>query len=294
MLSKELDFSRLRAFQLVASNGSLRVAANRLSLTIPAISAKIRRLERDLGVDFFQRLPNKLILTSAGQRFLREVDALFAQAEQMFDGLTADQESGRLSVSVGSDHSWYFAPRVTSYLKKHPQIELSLQVYRAADAITALQRGEIDVAIGIFPKLPPGLEKETIVETSMALVVPKGHRLSKFRPPKLREIASHRLILLPRHAETRKIIDKPFADEKLETGSIIEVANCGTAATFVEEGVGIAIVHSLCVRHQSSRSLDWIDLGKHFGKIDFSVVYRKGALRSHVLRGLLDELGNLK
>ena len=71
-----LDLRRLRAFHLVAKHGGLRLAAGRLKQSIPAISAKIRKLEDELGFELFERLPNKLLLTIAGERFLREVDGV--------------------------------------------------------------------------------------------------------------------------------------------------------------------------------------------------------------------------
>jgi DNA-binding transcriptional LysR family regulator len=290
MLVDGLDIRRLRAFQLVAKNGSLRLAAGRLKQTIPAVSLKIRRLEDSIGIELFERLPNKMILTASGARFLRDVDRLFANAEQALRTLASPQVEGHLSISMGSDHSWYFAPRISSFLNKNPGVEVSLQVYRARDAIVDLQRGELYLAFGIFPNLPRGLRKETITETTLALLCPSGHSLTRRRHPRLADIAAHRLILPPTYAETRKIIDDAFARAGASVDDMLEVSNCSTAKTFVEQGVGLAIVHSLCVSHAPSPNLQWLDLGKHFGRIEFCLVYRKAGARSAVLQNLLDEL----
>lgn len=290
MLLDEIDMKKLRAFQLVAKNGSLRVAADRLKQSIPAISAKIRRLEEDFGVALFERLPNKMILTSAGKRFVREIDALFEKAEQVIESLVSEQLAGRLTVSIGSDHSRYFAPRVSQFLSKHPDVELSLQIHRSGDAIHALQRGDVDVAIGIFRDLPRGIERKVLTEATVSLVYPRGHALGKGRSPTLRDIVSQRLVLLAASSETRRIVDEGFAKASLQVGRVIEVANCGTAKLFVEQGAGIALVHSLSVADNKSTLFQSIDLGHFFKKIEFSAVYRAGALRSSLTRGLLDEL----
>jgi DNA-binding transcriptional LysR family regulator len=60
--------------------------------------------------------------------------------------------------------------------------------------------------------------------------------------------------------------------------------------TFVQTGLGVAIVHSLCIGHALPRSVRWIDLGQQFGTIPFSAVFRRGATDSPLIRGLLDEL----
>ncbi|HVY58771.1 MAG TPA: LysR family transcriptional regulator [Xanthobacteraceae bacterium] len=288
---ESLDLKKLRAFHLVARHGNLRLAASRLNQTVPAISSKLRRLEEDLGIELFERLPNKLILTAAGEKFLREVDAVFERVEQAIATLSSGTTpGGRLAVSIGTDHSWYSAPKISNFLKRFPGVELRLQVYRASDALRALARGELDVSIGVFPKLPKALEREVIAESSLSLVCMADDPLLRRQPPKLADIARHRLIVLPRHAETRKLLDKAMANGSIQASSIIEAANCQTAATFVEMGVGVAIVHTLCMGHHHARNLRCVDLGQHFGKIAFSVVYRRGGLRSPLIRGLLEEM----
>jgi DNA-binding transcriptional LysR family regulator len=285
-----LDLKRLRAFHLVAKHGNLRLAAARLNQTIPAISDKIRRLERDLGIQLFERLPNKLILTGAGKTFSGEVEAIFLRAEQALATISHNvSPSGRLTVSTGSDYSWYIAPRISRLLKKHPGVELDLQVQRSADAIRALARGDLDVAVGIFPKLPKSIQRTVLAETTLSLVCPHGHPMLQHRPLRPADIARFKLIVLPRHGVTRKLVDKTMAEHGLRASSVIEVANCQTASTFVETGVGVAIAHSLCLMHGHSEKTALIDLGKYFGKVTLSAAFRRGA-HSELIRALLDEL----
>src|SRR5947207_10346187 len=101
-----LDLQRLRAFHLVAIHRGLRHAASRLKQSIPAISARIHKLENELGFDLFERLPNKMVITIAGERFLREVEGIFERAEQALTSLNNALPAERLAVSVGSDHAW--------------------------------------------------------------------------------------------------------------------------------------------------------------------------------------------
>lgn len=286
-----LDIRRLRAFYLVARQGNLRLAAARLNQTIPAISSKLRRLEKDLGVELFERLPNKLILTVTGERFLREVEGLFERAEQVLDSLsTRDVPVGRLSVSMGSDHSWFVGPKISRFVKRFPEVELRLHVYRAADAVQTLHRGELDICIGVFPPLPKTVEQETIVETGLSLVCREGDPLLRWHPPSLSEIARRRLIVLPGHAVTRQLVDRAMATISARPQSLIEVANCQTAASFVAAGVGVAITHSLCMAHTDRENLRWVDLGPQMGKVAFSAVYRKGSAKSPLVLGLLEEV----
>jgi DNA-binding transcriptional LysR family regulator len=285
-----LDLRKLRAFQLVSKHGNLRQAASRLNQTVPAVSSKIRRLESDLGVELFERLPNKLIPTEAGQKFLGEVEAVFARAEQALASLSpAAGPSGRLTISTVSDYAWFIAPLVSRFLKKYPGVELDLQIHRGADAVRALVRGDLDVSIGVFERLPKTLDREVIAETALALVCAPGHPLLRGRPPRLAEIARHKLIVLPRHGATRRLVDRVMTQHAVRPASLIEVANCQTAGTFVEAGVGVAIMHAICLDHFRSNRVASVSLAKYFGKVEFTVAYRRGA-RSPLIRALLDEL----
>jgi DNA-binding transcriptional LysR family regulator len=286
----DVDFKRLWAFFLVAKLGNLRLAATRLNQTVPAISAKVRLLERDLTVKLFERLPNRLVLTTTGERFFAEVEAIFVRATQAIDTLSlGDEPSGHLSVSMGSDLTWFIAPRIGTFVRKLPRVELSLQIYKAPDALAALTNGDLDVSIGVFQKIPRALERETITQTSLSLLCPNGHALVRRPPPKLEDIARQRLIVLQRHAETRRMIDRTFAKMTIKTGSIIEAANCQTASALVQRGVGVAIVHSLCVANEKAKGVQAIDLSRYFAPVNIAAVYRRGGRSSNLIGTLLDE-----
>jgi DNA-binding transcriptional LysR family regulator len=287
---EQLDLKKLRAFQLVSTLGSLRHAATRLKQTVPAVSAKIRRLETELGIALFERLPNKLILTEAGRKFLGEVEAVFDRAEQALSVLAAPaMPSGRITVSVGSDSSWFIAPRISRFLRRFPGAELDLRVLSGPDAIRALLRGDLDVSVGVFASVPKTLDFVVMTETAMSLVCPHGHALLQQRTLRVSDIARHKLIVHQRQGATRQLVDRVMAGHSAAPASVIEVANCQTAVTFVESGVGVAIAHSLCVEHSGSDKVSVLDLGRLFGKLPFRAVFRRGT-RSPLVRALLTQL----
>lgn len=285
-----LDFQRLRAFHLVAKFGTLRLAADRLRQSIPAISAKIRKLEGEIGFDLFERMPNKLVLTMAGERFLREVGGIFERAEQALTSLNSSAPEGRLAVSVGSDHAWYYAPKFRNFLNLHPNVTMSLRVYKSAEALVALDQGEIDLSFGIFPKLPKHIERTVIEETTLSLAYnPReiGRRRKSFS---LADLARQRVIVPPHSTVTRRLIERNMAIALEKASTRMEAPTCETAATFVEMGVGVALVHTLCMERHRSRLVQTVDLGPRAGKVEFCAVHRKGALRLPLVRALLDEV----
>lgn len=285
------DLKRLQAFQLVARHGNLRLAAARLNQTIPAVSSRLKRLEHELGVKLFERLPNRLVLTEVGRHFLGEVEAVLQRAERALASLTGASASpgGRLTISTGFDHAWYFAPRIGNFLRHYPNADLDLRIFRAAEALRGLMAGDLDVSVGIFPSVPKTLQKEVIVDTTLsAICLPKDPLLKA--PVTPAQLLRRKLIVFPSHSDTRKTFDRAVGKRLLQQKSVIEIASCQTASTFVEMGLGVGIVHSLCVGHAHPPNLRWVDLGSKFGTIPFCAVYRKGSRHSPLLRALLKEL----
>ena len=286
-----LDWRLLQAFQLVARHGSLKQAAARLNQTVPAVSIKIKRLEEGLGVQLFERLPNRMVLTRTGLGFLEEVDLLFGQAEHALSFLSQKASiRGRLSVSIGSDHSWFFVPRISKFLMRYPEVELSLQVYHAADALDALARGDLDVCTGIFPNIPKTLEERIIMRTSLCLLCREDDPLLERTPPRLSELAYRRLILLPRHAETRHLTERVLEGAGVKVDTVIEVANCQTAGMLVREGVGVGILHTRCVEHFTAEGTRWSSLDKALAQVSFSAVYRPRDINFPLVRTFLAQM----
>src|SRR5215469_6519391 len=83
---RDLDLNLLRVFALVAETGSVTVAASRLYLTQPAVSAALRRLTTVIGAPLFVRSGRGLVLTSRGAR-LR--DGLKPHLQKLVDAALA-------------------------------------------------------------------------------------------------------------------------------------------------------------------------------------------------------------
>jgi len=285
-----LDLQRLRAFQLAAKHGGLRHAASRLKQSIPAISARIHKLELELGFELFDRLPNRLVLTAAGERFLREVESIFERAEQALTNLNNAMPEGRIAVSVSSDLTWYYAPKLRNFLNRYPNVAMGLRVYKSLEALVALERGEVDVSFGIFRKVPKSVQRVVIEETTLSLAYNPREIGPRRKPLGLADLSRQRVIVPPRSTLTRDLIERNLAAPLRLASTVIESPTCETAATFVEMGVGVALVHTHCMERHRSRLVQTTDLGARAGKVAFCAVYRKGALRLPLVAALLDEV----
>jgi len=117
-----LNYHHLRYFWMVAREGSVRRAAERLHVSQPTVSAQVHALEEALGARLFRRSGRGLALTEAGERAQRHADEIFALGEQLQASLRQPGESLPMRVRVGVTDT---VPKSLSHELIRPAFELS-------------------------------------------------------------------------------------------------------------------------------------------------------------------------
>lgn len=129
---------------------TVKEAAERLDITQPALSNRIREAERRLDAKLFVRRGRRLIITTAGKRLLqsaRKILEELARAEQDIDRISVGIEQ---VIRIGIPHyaSFHWLPTVIEYFAKHfPNVELEIVSNAAQQPVNALYQGEVDVAL---------------------------------------------------------------------------------------------------------------------------------------------------
>lgn len=281
----ELDFSKLRAFDLVVKHGTLQVAAARLNLTVSAVSTQIKRLEAIVGVELFRRTPGRLTITPAGERFVSDARDLLDLGERALTHLSEQTaQSGHVNLSLGADYAWLFMPRIDSFSARHPNITTAIRIHRGTEAMTALQKGQVDFCIGTFLRRPRGVRIKPVVTSTMSIIY-RGRELEQTASPFT--VVRDRIILAPRSATVRARVSKW---QQLDKISVLECPTCHTAVDLVRRGSGPAIVHSLCLSQAERNGIRATDLGKSFGVEQYVIAYKASTLKQRVMDDLLDWL----
>jgi len=120
------SFASLYAFVLVAETGSLTAAAERLNITQPAISKRIRALEAELGVALLRRGANAMQLTEAGRQFALSLAAGFSAIKQATDSLP---NMPRRPLKIRTHNTWavrWLIPRLRRFRARHPDYEFAV------------------------------------------------------------------------------------------------------------------------------------------------------------------------
>src|SRR5215471_19471882 len=140
------DWNDLRVFLTLSREGNLTAAARRLEVSHPTIARRIKALEDSIGARLFDRLPDRFVLTAAGEELLADAQAMEQAAESIHRrsaGLS-DTAHGTVRLSAGE--------AMTAFLARHlPRLRHNLQCIEfelvASHMLANLSRREADLLI---------------------------------------------------------------------------------------------------------------------------------------------------
>lgn len=283
---------QLRAFCLAAQTGNISRAAERLHLSQPTVSQLVKSLERDLEVDLFERHGPRIELTPAGAALLERALPLVEGIDQLPDTFHAQLGSvtaGRLDIAAGESTILYLLPEfVKRFSDAHPQVDLHLHNVTGRDGMELLRTGEVDFAVGSMIDVPPDVIWVPMFSYEPMLIASRDHHLARLENVTLADVAAHGLILPPRHLSTWHVVDLVFQQHRLEYTVVLEAGGWEVIKRFVELGLGISIVTSICLR--GDEALAAIPMGNWFPLRSYGAVIRSGRVLSPQARAFLEML----
>jgi LysR family glycine cleavage system transcriptional activator len=186
---ERLPLNALQVFVSAARAGNMTRAADRLHLTVSALSHQVRLLETRLGVSLFVRGPRGLRLTPAGTRLLERVAPHLDGIEAAVRPLCTRRDSV-LSISVvpSMGTSW-LVPRLPRFVAAHPGVEFNLD--SSADLVD-FGDGRFDGALRYGGGHWPGVEAELLFEEWLTPVA--SPRLLGGRRPRIEQLGDWPLL----------------------------------------------------------------------------------------------------
>lgn len=291
---KQNRFQQLRGFCYAAQAKNMSKAAKLMGLSQPSISLQIQALERDLKATLFERHGPKIELTHDGKTLYELSAGLIDDMESLDQKFAAKRDSiehGRLDIAAGGSTILYVLPKfVEQFCKNHPRIDLKLHNVTGQDGLVLLKEGKVDFCVGPLLDIPEDIEFHPIVTYDPVLITQKNHPLTKRKNITLKEISKYPLVLPPRHLSTWRQVEMVFAQQGFRYEVKLEVGGWEVIKKYVELGMGISIVMSLCI--QGNEKLAVMPIKKYFPTRTYGIVLRKGKYLSPQSKGFIDDLLN--
>jgi DNA-binding transcriptional LysR family regulator len=253
-----MELRYLVAFVAVAEELHFGRAAKRLHMAQPPLSQQIRHLEKELGVQLFERSTRSVKLTSAGHSYLEPVrtvleDLALATRTARAAGLG---EYGRVTVGFAGASSHESLPLLTRAVRAaHPGIELVLKGQTYADAALArVAEGSLDLGFVRLPLAQPGIEARVIGEEELIVALPSDHPLTQRDRIPIAALAEEPFVSFPANAGStlRDATFRACEAAGFRPRVLQEAPDSHTILALVAAGVGVTVTLTSCLHVQQT------------------------------------------
>jgi DNA-binding transcriptional LysR family regulator len=241
-----MELHQLEYLVAVAEEASFTKAAARVHVAQPGVSAQIRRLERELGQELFDRSGRSVRPTEAGAAVLPLARAALSAVAAI--GAVADELRGVLRghVAVGMMTSCppdVITGTLAAFHSKHPGVDITLIEEPSADLLAGLRDGAIDFAVIGFASPPGrGIHAEIINDDVLVAAVERHHALASRTSMSLPALVDYDLICLPRGSGIRAGLDEGCAAARVHARVALEASNPEIVAGLAALGLGVAVL----------------------------------------------------
>ncbi|MGY1693659.1 LysR family transcriptional regulator [Geodermatophilus sp. SYSU D00814] len=288
-----MELRQLRYFLAVAEEGRFSRAAKRLHIAAPSLSQQIQALERELRASLFERTPQRVELTIAGQALLERARVVLAEVERArADVRAAGTGRQRLTLRVANMADLVLDGPLRSLGRGIDGVEVSVSSSRGDDALEAVRQGRADAAV-VWSRAPFDRDLDGVVLGSVlfGVVVPLGHRTADSETVSVASLADEVLVMFPREPFAGiwdRTVDHFFPDGAGSRQVVVEpnLLNSPEAVLrAVAAGVGIAagILGSVDLSGVDGLAVRRLDPDL---RLDLEVVWRAPAGQS--VRSLVD------
>jgi DNA-binding transcriptional LysR family regulator len=240
-----MELRQLEYFIAVATEMNYSRAAQRVHVVQSALSTSISKLERELGVELFDRSKQQIKMTPAGDLFREHALRVIHNAQLAKDSI--NDYLGELSgtVQVGSLISFgaLDVPKILGEFRRtYPfvQIVLRLSPKGSMPHLAAVAAGSLDLAFVSAPdRFPAGIDMRLLVEEPVLFVCRPDHHLAQRDRIGMAELAREELIGFPADVGLRRVLENAFAAAGVTSPTSNEVAvNHWVASSLVRHGLG--------------------------------------------------------
>jgi DNA-binding transcriptional LysR family regulator len=249
--SRVPDLGALELLLAVSRLGSLGRAAAELGITQPAASARIKGMERQIGVALLERSSRGSRPTAAGA-LVAEWAAQVIEAAQALDagiGALRGQRDARLRVMASLTVAEYLLPGwLVALHELRPGTAVTLRTGNSAAVAERVLAGEADLGFVEGIRTPAGLSGAAVATDRLVVVVAPGHRWARRRAPvPAAELARTPLVLREEGSGTREVFDRALAPHGGPAPPLLELASTTALKAAAVTGAGPVALSALAV-----------------------------------------------
>ena len=274
-----MNLKQIEAFVHAARSGGVSAAARKLNTTQPAISMRVKELERSLNAQLLDRSRRQIRLTPRGREFIEYAEHILAMTEEARSRFGATQSvSGRIRLGVTETVALTWLPDLVSSINtEFPEVVVELDVDLTAGVWSKLNAGDLEIALMPGPAQGPGLVAASLGYirydwmASTRLDIPDG----ELQP---QDLARWPIITLAQESNLHDVIDVWFHRHNLRPRRIDVCNSLGVVASLTKAGLGISLLPPSVLRDERDRGeLRLLETAPRLDDLEFQAVYPRNA-----------------
>lgn len=286
-MERTLDFRDLKIFQTVARVQNITAAARNLNYVQSNVTARIKLLEQELNTLLFYRHARGITLTGDGQIFLKKVNKLLKEFEELQNTFTDDNNPTGL-LNIGTVDTVHPLPTIlASYHKQFPNVDISLKTDVSQRLILDILEFKLDGAFVTSPIQDSSLEQYKVSTKTLVLF--------SNRPTfDIQDLKNETFLVFSPGCGYRFVLEKWLKDEGILLKKIMEFNMLEMILHSVSLGLGITVLPVTALNFFSNiPNIYWHEIPEQYGKIETTFVRNKDMALSLTMRKFIENIQSL-
>lgn len=219
-----MNEQQLRYFLKIVEKQNLTLAAQELIVSPPALTATLRRLERELNCRLFDRNGRNLVLNTRGQILLEYAKVALRALDTAKQEIAVAQQNSDTRLTIGLTSPLVCHDALKAFLEEHPQVQLIHHVLRFSQLSSPTLKNEVDFVFASENDVKtPGWDGQLVKpHNPLMLAVYPSHPFAARSSVRLDELANERFILISREYCFRRFTDAVFQQAGIPLNCILE------------------------------------------------------------------------
>jgi LysR family transcriptional regulator, low CO2-responsive transcriptional regulator len=237
-----MNLTQLRSFHAVASFGGFVAAASALNLSQPTLTAQVKALEAEFGVDLFYRRNRASELTPSGRDLHAITQRLFAEEKEAREFLAAAKGLRTGHLRIGAVGPYHVTEMLAAFNQRYPSITLSMSIGNSSEVQRDLLNYRSDIAVLAHIDPDSRLVAIPYRQHPVLVFMPADHRLARRKSVRLQELAEEPFVAREHGSTTRRAFEAAAKARGVALRTIIEIGSREAIREAVIHGIGIGYV----------------------------------------------------
>ena len=231
-------YRAIQYFEAVRRWGSIREAARQLDVAASAINRQVLKFEAEIDLPLFERLPEGMKLTPAGEMFARHALAVLQDEKRLASEIDALKglRRGEVSIIAAESVNSALLPLVIGQMAaKYPRIELKIRTAGSNDIPAALIAGDADLGLAFSLAPNPALSQVALGRFRLGAVMRADHLLAREKQVGLAACTAYKLVLPSPDLSIHTLLERPFRRHRGRLDVVAEVSSLELMRTLTLE-----------------------------------------------------------